>query len=101
MRAVLEFFSVLALGLIAAIVVATSVSSPALQQAVGGSVDAAFKLDYPSLVLGLVLGSLMATLARIGWAALPWRIANWLVANSLNFVVFACGVICAAVIIMY
>ncbi len=100
MRAVLEFFSSLALGLIAAIVVATSLTSPAVQRSVGADAAAPFQLDYPSVVLGLVLGMVIGMLARIRWADLPWRIANWLAANTSNFFVFGCGVVCAAVIVL-
>ena len=97
MKSVLGFFSALALGLIVAIVVATSLTSPVVQQSVGANLH----IDYRSLMLGLALGLIIATLARIGWADLPRRFANWLAVNRFNFAVFGVGLICTAVIVLY
>lgn len=101
MKSVLGFFSALALGLFAAIVVAMSLKSPMVHQSVGSDVPGRFQLDLASLSLGLALGLVIATLARIGWADLPRRMANWLAENTWNFAVVGFGIACAAVIVLY
>ena len=100
MKSVLGFFSALALGLFAATVVAMSLKSPIVHKSIGGEVSGWMNLDFASLLLGLALGLGLATLARVGWADLPRRLANWIVANTRNFAVLGFGVVCAAVIVL-
>ncbi len=101
MKSVLGFFAALALGLFVAIVVSTSLTSPMVQMALGNESVARFRLDYPSLLLGLALGLTIATLARVGWADLPKRVVNWFAENAFNFVWLALAVGCVAVLLLY
>ena len=102
----LGFFSLLALGLMVAVAIAlvgTGVSSGwsglEAREALGPA--GAFRLDYPSLVLGLALGLVMATLARLSWAEMPRRLAMWLIVNERNFYRTAMAAMFLGVMLFY
>ena len=60
-----------------------------------------FKLDYASLILGLLIGVLLSSLASIPWSQIPRRIANWLVSNQANFGYGLLSIGFAALLIYY
>lgn len=106
MRSMLGFFSLLALGLMVAVAIAlvgAGVSSgwSGLEARQASGAAGAFRLDYPSLVLGLALGIVMATLARMSWAEMPRRLAMWLMANERNFYRMAMAAMFLGVLIFY
>ena len=102
MRSMLGFLSLLALGLMLAVAIA--LAGAGLSTGWSG-LDArqpgGFRLDYPSLVLGLALGLVMATLARMSWAEMPRRVALWLLANERNFYRAAMAAMCLGVLMFY
>ncbi len=66
-----------------------------------GSSAPAFKLDYASLILGLVIGVLLSSLASVPWSQIPRRSANWLVSNQANFGYGLLSIAFAALLIYY
>jgi hypothetical protein len=101
MKALLGFLSLVALGLIAAVVIVLAMTGGGDGLVARRIFEDGFRLDYPSLLLGLVLGLVMATIARISWAELPRRIVLWLVANERNFYRVATAAIMVGVILFY
>lgn len=102
MRFMLGFMSLLALGIMVA--VAITVAGAGLSSEWSGLEarrPGGFRLDYPSLVLGLALGLVMATLARMSWAEMPRRMALWLMVNERNFYRAAMAVVCLGVLMFY
>lgn len=102
MRSVVGFLSLLAIGLVLAVLFALAAAglssgwSGLEARAPGG-----FRLDYPSLLLGLVLGLVIATLARLSWAEMPRRFAMWLMVNERNFYRIGLGAVCLGVLLFY
>ncbi len=99
MRAVLGFFSMLALGLmIAAIVVFTAtggVNGPGRFGAAGGY------LDYMSVVIGLGVGLVIAVLGQISWAELPHRALQWVIAHGRRLRLLAWGALFVTVLLYF
>ena len=102
MRVLFGFLSLLALGLMAAVAISLAGKglSPELS-GVGARHAGSFHLDYSSLMLGLALGIVIATLARLSWAEMPRRLALWLMANERNFYRGAMAAIFLAVLMFY
>ncbi len=100
MRAVLGFFSSLALGLmIAAILViaATNVmNTPATRLPVSGTL-----LDYVSVVIGLSLGLVIAVLGRIPWTELPRRVAQFVLHHAYRLRLIAWATLFVGILIFY
>ena len=101
MRTLLGFFSLLALGLIAAVVLVLAISGGGQGLAARGLLMSEFRLDYASLLLGLVLGIAMATAARMSWTEMPRRVVLWLVTNERNFYRVAMAGVLLGVILFY
>lgn len=66
-----------------------------------GAAGPTFKLDYASLILGLVIGVLLSSLASVPWSQIPRRSANWLVSNQANFGYGLLSIAFAALLIYY
>ncbi len=99
MRAVLSFFSMLALGLmIVAVVIFTAtggINGP-------GRLDSAGPyLDYTSVVAGLGVGLVIAVLGQISWAELPHRVVQWVLAHARRLRLIAWGALFVAVLIYF
>jgi hypothetical protein len=102
MRSMVGFVSLLALGLMVAVALALAGQGlSANWSGLASRQPGGFRLDYPSLVLGLALGLVMATLARMSWAEMPRRIALWLLANERNFYRMAMAAACVGVLLFY
>jgi hypothetical protein len=84
MRSVLGFLSMVAIGLMLAVVVTFVVVGLAADPA-QSLTERGPRLDFVSLALGLGLGLTIGNLGRIGWAELPRRAASWLLTNERNF----------------
>lgn len=85
MRALITFLALMALGLLAAVVialVATGVFDPRTAS-MTGSVGrrSAMGVDYSSFLMGLAAGIALTGLARVSWADLPRRAIAWLLEN--------------------
>jgi len=99
MRAVLGFFSSLALGLmIAAILVvgATSVMNAPTGLPMSGTL-----LDYVSVVTGLGMGLVIAVLGRISWSELPRRVAQFVMHHAYRLRLIAWAAAFTAVLIYF
>jgi hypothetical protein len=99
MRAVLGFFSSLALGLmIAAVLVvgAMSVMNTPVRPSASGTL-----LDYASVVIGLGIGVVIAVLGQIPWGELPRRMAQWVLDRAPRLRLIAWAVLFAAVLIFF
>lgn len=99
MRAVLGFFSMLALGLmVAAILVtgATGVINNPARLPVSGAY-----LDYVSVVIGLGIGLVIAVVAQISWSELPRRFARWLLSHARRVRLLAWGALFVAVLLYF
>jgi hypothetical protein len=99
MRAVLGFFSMLALGLmIAAVMVigATGViNNPARMPEAGAY------LDYVSVVIGLGVGLVIAILAQISWSELPRRAAQWMLVHARRLRLLGWAALFVAVLLYF
>ena len=100
MRTLLGFISMLALGLMLAMVLAFVTTALATRGADAPAL-ARGRLDYLSLLLGLVLGGTMTSLARVHWASLPRRLVSWLLMNEYTFYQLALAVVFLAVLVLY
>jgi len=99
MRAILSFFSSLALGLmIAAILVvgATNVMNAPTQFPMSGTL-----LDYVSVVIGLGLGLVIAVLGQISWGELPRRAAHFVLHHAYRLRLIAWAALFTAVLIYF
>jgi hypothetical protein len=100
-RFMFGFVSLLALGLMVAVTlnyVATGVSQKPFGTTIGGQ---HISLDVGSLMLGLALGLMMATLARIRWTDVPRSIISWFIVNERWLHRVAMAFILLGVLIFY
>ena len=101
MRAVLSFFSLLALGvMIAAIVMIGVTGSPGNVAKLPMGAGATY-LDYMSVVIGLGVGLVIAVLAQVSWAELPHRVAQWLLLHARRLRLFAWAAVFLAIIVYF
>jgi hypothetical protein len=100
MRTVLGYVSMLALGLMLAVVLAFVTTALATR---GDDVPmlAHGRLDHISLLLGLVLGIAISGIARVHWASVPRRLVAWLLMNEYTFYQLAVAALLLAVIVLY
>jgi hypothetical protein len=101
MKSVLGFFSLLALGVLGAGVLAVVGSGPLSQLHANAPYGDGAGIDMGSLLMGLAAGLLLATLARVSWAELPTRVVSWLLANERNFARLAWGLIFIVILFFY
>jgi len=99
MRAVLSFFSMLALGLMVAAIIMIGVTGvgngPARLPSAGPF------LDYVSVVIGLGIGLVIAVLGQITWSELPHRAAQWLRVHARRLRLLAWAVLFIAVLLYF
>lgn len=100
LRSIASFLSLLALGLILAVATAFVVVGLSTRGAPAVA-PIGPRLDYVSLGLGLLLGVSIGHLARVSWAEMPRRVANWLLINERNFYRIGWAVILLAVLLYY
>ncbi len=101
MRTFTGFFSIIALGLIAGAVLATTMSHSVSQFIGNQGSETGFKIDSLSLLMGIILGALLTNLASMEWSRIPRRLAAWLVDNSDNFGYLAVAIVLIAIVIYY
>jgi hypothetical protein len=98
MRFILGFISMLVVGLVAAVGVSVGLTG---SSSVMGEPGAGFRLDYPSLLLGLALGLIIATLSWVSWSELPRRFVSWVLFNERYMFRYAAAILCLAVLLFY
>ncbi len=99
MRAVLSFFSMLALGLmITAIVIigATGGANGPTRLPMSGPY-----LDYVSVVIGLGVGLVIAVLGQISWSELPHRAVQWVLAHGRRLRLLGWAALFVAVLLYF
>jgi hypothetical protein len=102
MRSAIGFLSLLAFGFLAAGVLVVIGSAPVPDF----SFDSLFTGDHSgvqlgSLLLGLVLGFVLSSLARVSWSELPRRFVGWLMQNERSFYRLALASIFIGVLLFY
>lgn len=99
-RAVFQFFSMLALGVLT--LGFMTVTLPWVNgQTANYGVAPAPALHLASAVLGLVLGLCFGVLARYHWADIPRRMVTWVLVRERQFFYYALIVGCLAVLMFY
>ncbi|PPD29691.1 MAG: hypothetical protein CTY20_05830 [Hyphomicrobium sp.] len=102
MRSVVGFLSLMAIGLVLAVIIALAAAGISSNwSGLEARASGGFRLDYPSLLLGLVLGLVIATLARLSWAEMPRRLAMWLMVNERNFYRLGMSAVFLGVLLFY
>jgi hypothetical protein len=100
MRAVLGFFSSLALGLMIAAILAIGATSvmnnPTAPSPMSGTL-----LDYVSVVVGLGIGLVIAVLGQISWSELPSRVAHFVLRHAYRLRLIAWAAVFVAIIIYF
>ncbi len=100
MRRILAPVAIIAVGLLAAAAVTVILSGPGARVANTGD-QQGFAVDYASLVLGVVIGLCLSTVAQWSWADLPRRFLMWVWANERNFFRFGTAGVLLGVILLY
>lgn len=99
MRSVLQFFSILALGVMTLSVLALMLpwlNSHGVQAMVPGT-----GLHMGSAVLGLAVGLGFGILARYHWADIPRRMVTWFLVRERQFFYYALIAGCLGVLLFY
>jgi hypothetical protein len=99
MRSLLGFFSLLAFGFLAAglmVVIGSGTTGLPIVVSEGHTT-----IDLASLFVGLALGLLLATIARISWSEIPHRLANWLLHNERRIYLLGWAALFIAVLVYY
>jgi hypothetical protein len=100
LRSVLTFFSTLAIAVMTAVAIAAIMpwlsgqTSAALLGGEGG-------LHFESLILGVVLGLFVGSIARYEWGDIPRRLITWLLLRERQFFYYALISGCIAVLLFY
>jgi hypothetical protein len=95
MRAVLGFFSMLALGVIiaAALVVAPT--------GFGNEGTRAEPLDYMSVIIGLSIGVVIALLATVSWSEVARQVGAWLLSQTRRLFLVALAAMFVAILFYF
>jgi hypothetical protein len=89
MRRILGFLSLIALSILAAGALGVAGLGPLAGKTALSSSASSFTLDYRSLLAGTVLGVVLSSIGRLGWADLPRRVIAWIYANERKLI--RCG----------
>ena len=103
MRSVLSFISFLALGLIVAAVFMSAPGGSTNSADLGRLLDDfdwhAPALDYRSVVAGLAIGVVVASIAQISWGEVARRVAAWVVSQAHRLLLLSIAAALLGVII--
>lgn len=99
-RSALTFFSVMAVGIISA--AALVAIMPWLSgRAPSGTLIAETRLQFDSLLLGLILGLTLGSLGRYNWADIPRRLVNWFLIRERQLAYYVMIACCIGVLLFY
>ena len=100
MRNFLTFFSMLAFGVLTAAAIVAIL--PWLSgRTPTGTVIGGTRLQFDSLLLGMVLGLILGTLGRYNWADIPRRMVTWLLIRERQFFYYLLIGGCIGVLVFY
>ena len=100
MRNILTFFSMLAFGVLTAAAIVAIM--PWLSGRMpAGTVIAGTRLQFDSLLLGMVLGLILGTLGRYHWADIPRRVVTWFLVRERQFFYYTLIAGCIGVLLFY
>lgn len=100
LRATLTFFSTLAVGIL------TAGALVALMPSIGTDADVATAgqsggLHFESVLLGVLFGLVLGTVARYNWADVPRRVITWFLIRERQFFYYFLIAICIGVLLFY
>ena len=108
LRNLFSFFSMLALGVMAAAGLAALIPWISGHAGTGASVNAGagaassgHGLHFESLLLGLSLGLFLGVIGRYHWADIPRRIVTWFLIRERQFFYYTLVAGCIAVLVFY
>lgn len=101
MRSIASFASLLALGLLAGGVLTLTSQDTGNSQALANGIDGTGGLEFRSLLIGLVLGLGLSSLARVPWADFPRRLVAWVLSYEHNFFYAGVATLLLVVLIFY
>ncbi len=101
MRSVRGFVALVSFGLLAAGAIAVVGAGEGARFSSAASSPSPVAIDYRSLTIGLVLGLLLSSAARLPWGDLPRRFITWLWANERNFYRAGMAVMLLGVLLFY
>jgi hypothetical protein len=97
MRSVLNFISMLTLGLmIAAVIVVAPVGTG--ETSIGGFELVGPTLDYRSVISGLAIGLVIAIIAQISWSGMARRCGSWMLSQARRLWLFGWAAVFIAVL---
>ncbi len=100
MRTLLTFFSVLAFGVMTAAAIVAII--PWLSGRLpSGTAFGGTRLQFDSLLLGMVLGLFLGTLGRYHWADIPRRLVTWFLIRERQFFYYVLIGGCITVLLFY
>jgi hypothetical protein len=100
MRSVRGFVALVSFGLLAAGAIAVVGAGEGARFS-NASMPNSMAIDYRSLTIGLVLGLLLSSAARLPWGDLPRRFITWLWANERNFYRAGMAAVLLGVLLFY
>lgn len=100
MRSIASFASLLALGLLVAGILTVMTQTPVAVSGADGA-DGSAGIDFWSLLVGLLLGLVLANLSRISWTNIPRRVVNWVLSQEQNLVYGGIAAVLIAILIFY
>ena len=102
LRNLFSFFSMLALGVMAAAGLAALIPWISGRAGAGAmAVPGAHGLHFESLLLGLSLGLFLGVLGRYHWADIPRRMVTWFLIRERQFFYYTLIAACIGVLLFY
>lgn len=100
LRAVLTFFSTLAIAVMSAAAI-VAILPWLTGRTAGATLGAESGLHFESLILGVLLGISVGALARFEWGDIPRRMITWVLIRERQFFYYALIGGCLAVLLFY
>lgn len=99
MRSVLNFFSMLAFGLMGA--AGLVAGAPVISESWSGWTAELPALDYLSVAIGLCLGLVIGVFGQVSWSGMPRRASRWVAWHLRRLVLLALAATVVAVMLSH